>query len=368
MTMTLTQLALNPHGWRPTEDEPFRWDSQMLDEENGRDLLKSIVAGDVLFLDDPRSGGEIVGYVLRGCENVLCANLNLGLEENHSEPGGGPGEWLAHDHLDWFLLPDGKPTGNLLTLLDYLADGKLEALIDCGAGGIVAYVLHDRIAEVQRVLNRTGDPHGVFGKISQLGDIYPTAEWGGEGPKPKATHWYWSTGNVWCAVVEDWEKDSWWIGVDPADISARPDPWFLPIWQLPSYGTLSFNVAEHIHQELLLPGGDGHPRSFDIDDGQVNQEGEPMTKMIEVPEEHLLGLKKWHDGKSRSFPLIDHINALIACLPKPIEVGSRVRMAGGVTDGTTDGTVIAINDDKAWVLLDGNVHYTLRMDRLEVIE
>ena len=92
-----------------------------------------------------------------------------------------------------------------------------------------------------------------------------------------------------------------------------------------------------------------------------------MTKMIEVPEEHLLALKKWVGGKSDS-PVFPHIKALIACLPKPIEVGSRVRMAGGVTDGTTDGTVIAINDDKAWVLLDGNVHYTLRMDRLEVIE
>lgn len=87
-------------------------------------------------------------------------------------------------------------------------------------------------------------------------------------------------------------------------------------------------------------------------------------KMIEVPEEHLLALKKWRrDGKYVDPALVPHIKALIACLPKPIEVGSRVRAPKG------EGIVMAVDAGYAWVRFGGGVgHLTCSIEYLEVIE
>lgn len=87
-------------------------------------------------------------------------------------------------------------------------------------------------------------------------------------------------------------------------------------------------------------------------------------KMIEVPEEHLLALKAWrraHDLGSdvRSFSPVD---ALIACLPKPIKAGDRVRTLAG------EGIVLAIDGDTAWVRRDDGARLTWRIEGLEVIE
>ena len=283
MTPTPTDQLLNPHRWQPHVDEPFRFHTQYLDGVNQRDLLISIVDGDILFLDDPRDGGIMVGFVLRGCEDTLLANLNFGIDEDLADPG----VWLAHDHVDWFRR-DGeeKPGGNLMTLLDAIARDRLVGLVDEGEGGIVAYLFVDREAEVKRILNRTGDPTGMFGKLSQLGDIYPTAEWGGDGPKPKATHWYWSSGNQWCAVVDEWET-RWWEGATPEDIAARPERWALPIWDLPPSGLLCFNVKEHEYQ-------------------QVNIEPAPVTSRVEIPVEFIA---HYEDGKITDWvvlPLASH--------------------------------------------------------------
>lgn len=88
-------------------------------------------------------------------------------------------------------------------------------------------------------------------------------------------------------------------------------------------------------------------------------------KMIEVPEEHLRALKRWRAAECSARDLRPHIEALIACLPKQIEVGSRVRTAGGAAEGI----VIAINDDKVWMRYDnGTYYFTWPIAGLEAIE
>lgn len=245
--------TLNPYDWRPSEDELFRFIDQDLDWANIRHLLRSVVDGDVLYLDDPH--GFMVGYVLSGCHDTLLANLNVGLDPDTADPG----PWLCHENLDW-IEPEcygAPPGGNLITLLEHIAKDDLAGLVDEGAGGLVGYIYADRVDEVKRVLNHTGDPTGVFGKISQItGGIYPTAEWDRDGDKPKATHWYWSVGNQWVAVVDAWET-AWWDGADDEAIAARPDPWQHPIWRLPPDGILIFQSADDEHTIELGP----RPRS-----------------------------------------------------------------------------------------------------------
>jgi hypothetical protein len=260
--MTTTTIdRLNPHGWQPNEDSIFRFHTQYLDGTNTRDLLTSIVDGDILFLDDPRDGGTMVGFVLRGCEETLLANLNFGIDEDAADPG----VWMAHDHVDWFRGANERPAGNLITLLDAIARDRLVGLVDEGEGGIVAYLFVEREAEVKRVLNRTNDRDGVFGQLSQQGDIYPICEWGYDTPKPPADYWYWQSGNRWIAVLEAAEQDehgrtTWFgLGVDerPAD---TPEQWARPIWSLPPDGTLIYN----------LPDGSTAERSIDQVESRVN--------------------------------------------------------------------------------------------------
>lgn len=240
--------------WRPSEDERFRYVEHHLDSVNWRDLLLSVVQGDVLFLDTPRNGGEMAGFVLRDCVPTFLASLNVGLSDG--DENGDPSVWLAHDYVDWWA-NDHKPEGNGATLLRAIADENLEGIVDEAMGGIVAYVYPEYASEVIRVLNHTSDPTGVFGKLSQLGDIYPTADWGGEGAKPKATHWYWGSNNTWTAVIDEWET-AWWEGADPADLASRPERWALPIWELPPSGLLCFNVNETEYHQIRpgeRPGG-----------------------------------------------------------------------------------------------------------------
>lgn len=85
-----------------------------------------------------------------------------------------------------------------------------------------------------------------------------------------------------------------------------------------------------------------------------------MTKMIEVPEEHLLALKRWRDWRA----LPPFVDALIACLPKPIEVGSMVR----TSTGHGAATVIAVDGDEAWVRFGHGGSGIWAFKSLEVIE
>jgi hypothetical protein len=84
--------------------------------------------------------------------------------------------------------------------------------------------------------------------------VYPTAEWGGEGHKPPATHWYWSIGDIWIAVVEAWEQ-RWWEGCNESELATRPDPWYYPIDQIPPSGVLRYerHSGELVSQDLVWP-------------------------------------------------------------------------------------------------------------------
>lgn len=91
-----------------------------------------------------------------------------------------------------------------------------------------------------------------------------------------------------------------------------------------------------------------------------------MTKMIEVPEEYLLALKEWrraHRVGDRIGYITFPVDDLIACLPTPIEVGTRVRTPAGVT-----ARVIAADGGDVWIRYDNGTHATCCIKDLEVIE
>lgn len=73
--------------------------------------------------------------------------------------------------------------------------------------------------------------------------VYPVAEWGRDGAKPLADHWYWSSGDVWVAVRADWEPQ-WWADVDPELLSERPERWSRPIDDMPTTGRLAYCIRE----------------------------------------------------------------------------------------------------------------------------
>lgn len=89
-----------------------------------------------------------------------------------------------------------------------------------------------------------------------------------------------------------------------------------------------------------------------------------MTKMIEVPEVHLLELKawRWAHAVGDQINYATPIDAILACMPKPIEAGDRVRTVIG------EGIVVAVDGDTAWVRRDDGVRLTWRIKNLEVIE
>jgi hypothetical protein len=97
-------------------------------------------------------------------------------------------------------------------------------------------------------------------KVAVAGAIHPCAEWGGEGPKPRADHWYWSKGNRWVAVVAEWEQE-WWTDADPEDVAGRPGDWARPITDVPTSGTLAYCVNESDPREHPA-----NPAAFTVDE------------------------------------------------------------------------------------------------------
>ena len=61
-------------------------------------------------------------------------------------------------------------------------------------------------------------------------------------PDLPATHWAWSRGPIgvsWTAVTME-SIEVWWDGADEEDVQAAPDPWFIPLDEVPEVGTLIF--------------------------------------------------------------------------------------------------------------------------------
>lgn len=74
-----------------------------------------------------------------------------------------------------------------------------------------------------------------------------------------ATHWYWQIGNMWVAVVAEWEPLQEWMEeinhlVGPVNLSPPPEPHVYNIHETPPFGTLMYRDSTGtIHTQHVTP-------------------------------------------------------------------------------------------------------------------
>lgn len=85
--------------------------------------------------------------------------------------------------------------------------------------------------------------------------------------------------------------------------------------------------------------------------------------MVPVPVRHIQALKSLRDLDERMLEAERAaLAAVLACVPKPIEVGNRVRTPAGFV-----AHVVAVEGDDAWVRYDSGRRFTWRIEDLEVL-
>jgi hypothetical protein len=127
-------------------------------------------------------------------------------------------------------------------LADYIDPGDVELLEAAGVpehgvrdeDRIMLYADETMAEQAARLTALKNDPATVYFAADDH-DRPDLPDW----PLP-ADVWVWSTGDRWVATIAGFHADDWWEGSDDEDREGRPDPWYLPISERPTSGSLEY--------------------------------------------------------------------------------------------------------------------------------